>query len=137
MQIERRWKTCILYLWSSHHTLSAGVYRLAPGYAAVDLGWAIDRWRAAFKLIENEGLIKSNSETNEVLICDYLTLIKPPNSKTAWVVKKQIANVSCPVLRELASGAFNLLDQQKKSSEVDESTVPAHLNTDYLKQTKK
>jgi hypothetical protein len=130
-------KLAYLYLYSGPHALSSGVYRLAPGYAVADLGWDMDRWQTAFKLVQAEGLIKSNPETEEVLICDYLTSVKPPNFKTVQVIKKQIARVVCPLLREIADEAFSSADQHKESPEVDESTMPSYLNTKYLKQSRK
>ena len=128
-------KLAYLYLWSSHHTVSAGVYRLAPGYAAIDLGWDIERWQAAFKLIEDEGLIKSNAETEEVLISNYLTLVHPPNAPTVKVIRNQIAGVKCPRLREIAESLFNSFDQQRKTPADEESPVPPHLNTPYMKRS--
>ncbi len=61
-----------LYLLSNQHGNSIGLYRLKPGYAAVDLGMEIKDYRKAIERLSKGYLIHYDETTETIYIPNYL-----------------------------------------------------------------
>ena len=68
-----------LYFLTSQHQNSAGCYVLPDGYAAIDLNWPIERYRAARKLLMDAGIIDFDNTANVVRIMRWFSHNPPMN----------------------------------------------------------
>ena len=100
-------RICLLYVLTSPHSNILGLYVLAHGYAAADLGWELKRFTKPFAELLGQGLIEYDENTSLILIKNHLkhNPIENPHQVTA----------ALKVLDELpTSPLFALLDEALK-----------------------
>ena len=86
-------KLCYLYLLTSEHQNSAGVYRLKDEYAVADLRWTMDRYfNARAQLIEAD-LIRFDADTSTVMIKRWFRHNGPMNESHYKGVMKVIRKI--------------------------------------------
>lgn len=124
-------KLATLIMWCGPHSASAGVFELQDGYAALDLGWTLERWQAARKDAEAKGIIKRNAETEEILIWNFFEANRPKNAGTIAAIRSQIDTVACEDLKREALDAFTAtLPAPKPQAE-----IPSRLGaTNYMQR---
>lgn len=109
-QMMRDWRCCSF--WCGPHSTSAGIGLVPDTYADNDLGWPIDRWKAAREEAAQFNFIQYDEVTETVLVCGYLAANRPANAKHKAAIVGQINAMECDSLREAAAHALVSLDGQ-------------------------
>lgn len=91
-----------LYLLSSVHQNSIGVYRLPAAYACEDLGWDRPVYDEALTALVDVELVEIDEVTQEVLILRWFRHNPPTNDKHLAGVERLIGKIASQALRERA-----------------------------------
>lgn len=111
-------KLTYLYLLTSEHQNSAGCYRLPDAYAAADLRWQLDRYRAARVELENAGLIRFDASASVVMITRWFRFNPPMNSSHLKGIKHILARLpSQQIWEEAAAELDELTEAAAKAAE--------------------
>lgn len=105
-------RLAVLFFWCGPHSTSAGIGLVPDTYAASDLGWSIDRWKAARDEAAQSDFIHYDEATETVLVCGYLAANRPANAKHRAAIVGQINAMECDTLRGAAAHALAALDAQ-------------------------
>jgi hypothetical protein len=103
-------KLALMFYWCGPHSTSAGISVVPDAYAEADLGWVTSKWLKARLELQSAGLVKHDQETETVLVAGYLRANPPANQRMREAIVKQIGNLECDVLRELAEAEFASLE---------------------------
>lgn len=95
------------YFLTCEHQNSAGAYRVLDGYAAADLEWAPDEWKAARREVEEAGLVIFDEATSEVFICRWFQENPLTNNKHALGSQRLISTLHSDMVREAAEAEFS------------------------------
>lgn len=109
-------RLAVLFFWCGPHSTSAGIGLVPDTYAASDLGWPIERWKAARKEAAQSNFIQHDEATETVLVCGYLAANRPVNAKHRAAIVGQINAMECDTLRNAATKALTALDAEGSKS---------------------
>jgi hypothetical protein len=116
----------LVYYMTGDHMNSSGCYRLPDGYAIADLGWTLERYRAARDLLVAAGLISFDRTTEEVFVNRWFKHNPPTNAKHAKGARRLINKIDSDDLRLLAEGEFCDTDWGGQSEQVVNSEISNH-----------
>ena len=102
-------RMCFFYVLTSPHSNMLGMYVLAPGYAAEDLQWPVERFRKAFAELLDKQLVKHDAKTNLVLIRNYLEHNPLENGKQVIAALKVLEELPTSPLFVLLNEALERL----------------------------
>ncbi len=121
-------KLAYFYFLTCEHQNSAGAYRVLDGYAAADLEWPPDEWKAARREVEKAGLVIFDEATSEVFICGWFQENPLTNNKHALGSQRLISTLHSDSVREAAEAEFSQsIDEleQRISKRAAEKNDPA------------
>lgn len=96
-----------VYFLTCDHQSSAGCFRLPDAYAAADLGWEVQRYRAALEQVVTAGLIAHDEATEEVFVKGWFRFSAPQNDKHAQGTERLISNIESETLRAIVEAEFD------------------------------
>lgn len=114
----------MLYFLTCEHQNSAGCYRLPDGYAASDLDWDVERYRAARSSVVDAGLILFDPVYNELFVTGWFEFNPAMNQKHAQGVERRIYAIESDVIREAAEDDF-LKSEEVRSARQAKAEKPA------------
>jgi hypothetical protein len=116
----------LVYYMTSDHMNSSGCYRLPDGYAIADLGWTMERYRAARPPLIEADLISFDPRTEEVFVHRWFKHNPPTNAKHAKGARRLINKIDSDDLREKAEAEFCETDWGGQSEQVVNSELSNH-----------
>lgn len=108
-----RGRLLYLYFITNQHINSSGVYRLPDAYAASDLGWSVEDYRAERTTLVGANLVDFDPETSEAMIERWFRYNPPMNDKHATGTRKLIAVIESDRLREATEARFEEVDARR------------------------
>jgi hypothetical protein len=137
-----------LYLLTSRHQTSAGVYRLPDGYASTDLRWAQERYVKARELLVQADLIRFDSQTSVVMITRWFKHNPPMNVSHLKSIEGELERLPSLTIAEAAHSDLQLIQESLDAERVAKTTrkqnaalgdsnclggaIMGRLNTNYL-----
>ena len=112
-----------LFLLTSEHQNSAGLYKLKDEYAVADLRWGLERYQKARQELVTADLIRFDARTNMVLITRWFKHNAPMNESHFRGVVKVIERLGCEAFQEEALHALTEAFEAVKASK--QKPVPA------------
>ncbi|MBB3288758.1 MULTISPECIES: hypothetical protein [unclassified Rhizobium] len=109
-------RLAMLYFVTCEHQNSTGCYRLPDAYAAVDLGWELDRFIKAREAVVSAGLILTDADSSEIFVVGWYETNTPTNDKHAIGTSRLIAKIESDQLREAAEEEFLASEQKRLTS---------------------
>lgn len=82
-----------IYLLTSPHTHSSGVFRLPNAYACDDLGWDAKRLRNCFEALSKIGFAERCQDTDWVWICKFHEWNRPDNPNIRKAIVKHVQGI--------------------------------------------
>jgi hypothetical protein len=89
-----------LYLLTSPHRRTEGIFRMPLEYAATDIGWTAKRFRKAFDQLLADGFVEYDEKASVCLIVNALKWQKPENPNQVKAAVKAFASLPVSPLRE-------------------------------------
>lgn len=106
MALEAKAKMLHFYFMTCEHQSSAGCYRLPDGYACSDLGWTVDEYRAARKMLLDSDLIAFDAGSSEIYVERWFKHNAPSNPKHKTGTKRLIEAIESDTIREKVEADF-------------------------------
>lgn len=103
-----------LYLIACDHQSSAGCFRLPNAYAASDLSWDLQRYRAALAEVVTAGLIAHDEVTEEVFVKGWFRFSPPMNEKHSLGTERLISNIESDTLRAIVEAEFDEANRSRR-----------------------
>lgn len=95
-----------LYLMTSPHQNSAGIYCLPDGYACSDLRWSPDVYHSSRAELVAAGLIAFDEETSEVYVLRWFQHCAPKGPKQQAGTQRLVEAIESDRLRELVESDY-------------------------------
>jgi hypothetical protein len=86
-------RTLAAYLITCEHNTIIGAFRLPAAYACDDLGWDLERFKKAFRTVEDAGFAIYCRKSQWVCIVKFLEWNKPENPNQIKAVTKALAGL--------------------------------------------
>jgi len=118
-------KIGFLYLITSGHVTSAGVYVLPDGYACSDLGWEPDAYKAVCDELVAAEMIDRDTTWDVILIERWFKHNALTGADYATGCRRRIEEIDSGRLREKALAAFEVADAERLEAEAKKEAAKA------------
>jgi hypothetical protein len=119
----------LLYLMTSPHQNSAGVYRLPPPYAAADLQWPVERVQAALQELSEADMVTVDPDTDVLLIRRWFKHNPPMNQNHMTGIDRLLQRLPCPTIAQEAAAsaweAWRARCAEREGAQDSETPEPA------------